>query len=306
MHIKEYSYDSVSGLCGIKAWQWLPDGEPIAVVQIHHGMAEHCKRYKNAINALTKMGYAVFMNDMINHGESNENENELGFFGNKNGYKNIIADARKLTEIAKNEYPNKKFIIAGHSMGSLVMRCYLNSYSDVDGAIFIGTSGVNNLAPISIVLTGFVSLFKGKKYRSNWLNNIGFSAYSKPFENRTTYDWGSRDAKSVDEYCADPKCGYIFSSRGFDDLARLAMQCNSKLWYKNVKEDLPILLMSGEMDPVGNYSKGVNEVYLKLINSNHKNVTKKIYKDARHEILNELNKEEVFEDINNWIKENVL
>lgn len=308
MKVKEYSYRSSSKLCEIKAWQWSPeDGNVKAVLQIHHGMAEHCGRYKNCIKAFTDMGYAVFMNDMINHGKSNSDKNDLGYFGEKNGYKNIIADAKTLMDIAKKEYPEKPYIISGHSMGSFVMRCFINEYSNCfDGAVFIGTSGSNPLAKVSIALTNIISALKGPRYKSQFLYKLGFSAYDKPFEKRTTYDWGTRDTASVDDYMADEYCGFLFSASGYQDLARLVMECNSKKWFENVKSDMPVLLISGSMDPVGNFGKGVKEVYDRLEKSGHTNAEMKLYPDARHEILNELNKEEVYEYIDNFITSKVL
>ena len=149
MKTKEYMYPSCTGNGEIKAWQWCPDDENVkAVIQMHHGMAEHCGRYKNFIKAFTDLGYAVFMNDMAGHGKSVKDGDTLGYFGDKDGAKNIIRDAGKLTEIAKQEYPDKKFIIGGHSMGSLIMRCYINEFGcdGIDGAMFIGTAGPTPLA----------------------------------------------------------------------------------------------------------------------------------------------------------------
>lgn len=309
MKTKAYSFPSKSGLCEIKAWQWSPDNsEDIkAVLQIHHGMAEHCGRYENCIKAFTDMGYAVFMNDMINHGKSNSDKEMLGYFGDDDGYKNIIADAKTLMDIAKREYPEKPYIISGHSMGSLVMRCFINEYGNCfDGAVFIGTSGSNPLAKASIALTNLVGAVKGKTYRSQMLQKIGFGAYDKPFEHRTSYDWGSRDQKTIDEYVADEYCGFTFSAMGYQDLAKLVMDCNSDEWYSNVHNQMPVLLISGSMDPVGNYTKGVQEIYDRLVATGHSNVDIKLYEDARHEILNELNKEEVYDYINNFIEKNVL
>lgn len=308
MKIKEYSYPSASGLCEIKAWQWGPDdGEVKAVIQMHHGMAEHCGRYRNWIKAFTDLGYAVFMNDMINHGKSNTDKAMLGHFGDKDGYKDIIKDAYHLTGIAKKEYPDKKFIIAGHSMGSMVMRTYINYYgNDFDGAIFIGTSGRNPIAKFGMGIMDTVGAFKGLKHKSQFINKLGFSAYDKPFEHRTHYDWGMRDTAQVDEYVADEYCGFLFSVAGYKDLSKLVIECNSDEWFKNVAKDMPVLLASGTMDPVGNYSKGVKEVYNRLIETGHINVTMKLYEDARHEILNELNKEEVYADLDNWIVKEVL
>lgn len=309
MKTKEYSYPSKSGLCEIKAWQWAPDNESDikAILQIHHGMAEHCGRYKNAINAFVNMGYAVFMNDMINHGKSNSDKAMLGHFGDKEGYKDIIRDAKALMDIAKAEYPDKKYIISGHSMGSLIMRCFINEYGNCfDGAVFIGTSGTNPLAGISIGLTNLIGAVKGKTYKSSLLQTLGFSAYDKPFEHRTHYDWGTRDTASVDDYQADEYCGFIFSAMGYQDLAKLCIDCNSKAWFDNVNKDMPILLISGSMDPVGNYEKGVKEVFGKLKATGHTNVDMKLYPEARHEILNELNKEDVYDYINNFIDKNII
>jgi alpha-beta hydrolase superfamily lysophospholipase len=308
MQVKEYTYKSASGLVDIKAWQWYNENKDVkAVIQMHHGMAEHSGRYKNFIKAFTDLGYAVFMNDMINHGKSNDDKSLLGYFGDKDGYKNIIRDAHTLSNIAKKEYPDKKFIIAGHSMGSLIMRSYINMFgNDFDGAIFIGTSGSNPVAKTGLVIIDTVGKVKGLEHKSPLINKIGFSAYDKPFEHRTSYDWGTRDTKSVDDYVADEYCGYLFSVAGYRDLSLLVMDCNSDDWFKNVAKDMPVLLTSGTMDPVGNYTKGVKEVYQRLLDTGHSNVTLKFYENARHEILNELNKEEVYSNINQWIEKNVL
>ncbi len=304
---KEYTYKSASGICGIKAWQFAPEGEVKAVIQMHHGMAEHTNRYRNFISAFTDRGYAIFINDMLGHGQSNDDKELLGYFGDKDGYKNILADAKALTDIAKKEYPDKKFIIAGHSMGSLIMRCYINEYgNDFDGAVFIGTAGPTPLAKAGVPIIKAVSAVKGKKHHSKLLNDISLGAYDKPFEHRTHYDWGIRDTNEVDEYVADPLCGFVFTTAGYMDLSQLTIQCNEDRWFNNVAKDKPVLLMSGDMDPVGDYGKGVTEVYRKLLETDHKNVTLKLYHEARHEILNELNKDEVYNDLEHWIEENVL
>ena len=304
---KEYTYKSASGICDIKAWQFAPEGEVKAVIQMHHGMAEHTNRYRNFISAFTDKGYAIFINDMLGHGQSNDDKDLLGYFGDKDGYKNIRADAKALTDIAKKEYPDKKFLIAGHSMGSLIMRCYINEYgNDFDGAVFIGTAGPTPIAKAGIPIMKVVAALKGKKHHSKFLNNISLGPYDKPFEHRTHYDWGMRDTKEVDEYVSDPLCGFLFTVAGFMDLSQLTIQCNEDRWFNNVAKDKPVLLMSGDMDPVGNYGKGVKEVYQKLLDTGHKNVTLKLYPEARHEILNEINKQEVYDDLDKWIKENVL
>jgi alpha-beta hydrolase superfamily lysophospholipase len=210
-------------------------------------------------------------------------------------------------DIAKSEYPDKKYIISGHSMGSLVMRCFINEYGNCfDGAVFIGTSGANPLAQISILLTSLVGAFNGKKYKSPFLYKTGFSAYDKPFEHRTNYDWGSRDKACVDDYVNDEYCGFMFTCVGYKDLAKLCIECNTDKWAENIKIEMPILLASGTMDPVGAYEKGVREVYDRLISTGHTNVEIKLYHNARHEILNEINKQEVYMDIDSFITQKVL
>lgn len=308
MKIKEYTYPSSSGICDIKAWQWMPDnGDVKAVIQMHHGMAEHSGRYAGFIKAFTQMGYAVFMNDMLGHGKSNNDRALLGYFGDRDGYLNIIRDAKQLTDIVKQEYPDKKFIIAGHSMGSLIMRCYINEYGcDFDGDVIIGTAGPTPLAKVGVPIIKMVGAIKGKKHHSPFLNKLSLGAYDKPFEHRTHYDWGMRDTAQVDEYVADPLCGFLFTAAGYADLAKLTVECNEDAWYANVRSDLPIFLMSGAMDPVGNFSAGVQKVYNKLVSTGHTKVNIKIYPEARHEILNELNKDEVYADLNAWIEEKVL
>lgn len=308
MITKEYTYKSASGICDIKAWKWAPDnGEVKAVIQMHHGMAEHVTRYKSFINAFVEKGYVIFMNDMLGHGESNNDPELLGYFGDTDGYKNILADAKTLTDIAKEEYPDAKFLIAGHSMGSLIMRCYINEFgNDFDGAIFIGTAGPTPIAKVGIPIMKAVAAIKGKKHHSQFLNDISLGAYDKPFEHRTHYDWGMRDTEEVDKYVADPLCGFLFTVAGYMDLSQLTIQCNEDKWFNNVSKDVPVLLTSGDMDPVGNYGKGVIEVYKKLLETDHNKASIKLYKDARHEILNEINKTEVYDDINKWIEENVL
>lgn len=309
MKTKEYMYPSCTGNGEIKAWQWCPDDENVkAVIQMHHGMAEHCGRYKNFIKAFTDLGYAVFMNDMAGHGNSVKDGDTLGYFGDKDGAKNIIRDAGKLTEIAKQEYPDKKFIIGGHSMGSLIMRCYINEFGcdGIDGAMFIGTAGPTPLAKAGKPIIKAVSAVKGKKHHSAFLNKISLGAYDKPFEHRTHYDWGISDSAQVDEYVADPLCGFAFTAKGYDDLADLTIACNEDFWFNNVAKDLPVILASGTMDPVGDYSNGVKAVYEKLLQTGHNNVTLKLYENKRHEILNEVNKDEVYSDLNKWIEEKVL
>lgn len=309
MKTKTYSFPSASSIATIHAWQWYPeDGEVKAVLQLHHGMAEHCGRYDGFIKAFTDMGYAVFMHDMLSHGESCGSMEEMGYFGEQDGYNYLIQDAKQLFDIAKGEYPDKKFIIAGHSMGSFIMRCFTARYPSAgyDAAIYVGTGGPNPLASVSIWITKILGALKGKKYRSKWLENTGFKGYNDRFEKRTPSDWLSRSQASVDDYIADKRCGFTFTVAAYNDLGHLLLESNSDAWYEKVPRSLPILFVSGAMDPVGNYSEGVKTVCAKLKSTGHTNVTALLYPDARHEILRELNSEQVYLDMDKFITDKVL
>lgn len=225
------------------------------------------------------MGYAVFMHDMLGHGQSCETPEDRGFFGDKDGYNALLQDVRRLYDIARGEYPDKKLVIAGHSMGSFIMRCFTARYPDLDyaAAIYVGTGGPNPLANISVAVTNVLGAVKGKRYRSKWLENTGFKGYNDHFEGRTSVDWLSRDTASVDDYVADDACGFTFTVAAYGDLGRLMLECGSKDWYARVPKDLPILFVSGQEDPVSNYGAGIRAVSDRLKATGHTRVQVLLY-----------------------------
>lgn len=308
MKIEEYRFQSATGVCEIVGNTYKPDGDACAVFVIHHGMAEHQERYRGFIDYLVSKGYAVYIHDMANHGKSNVDFDDTGYFGDKDGYKALVEDFRNSFEKAKSDYPEKKIIVMGHSMGSFIVRCFTAWYADAGfgGAVYMGTGGANPIAGIGDKLSAFLTKIKGKKYKSKTLDKMTFGAYSSKFEKRTSFDWLTRDKEIIDKYIADEYCGFLFSVQGMNDLVKLNIAANSEEWYSAVPKDLPILLISGAMDPVGNYSKGIRDIYQKLLATDHKEVTIKLYDNARHEILNELNKDEVMEDITSWADKIIL
>lgn len=304
MNIKEYSYPSATGVCDIAAKAYYPDdGSFDTVLVINHGMAEHQERYLGFIEFLTANGVAVFMHDMANHGKSNKEFADTGWFGEKDGYKGLIADLRTNVLKAKEENPGKKLIVMGHSMGSFICRMYTANHPEdgFDGAIYMGTGGPNPLAATGEKLAAVIGKVCGKKHKSKLLDKLSFSAYSKPFEHRTSFDWLTRDTAIVDKYIADPYCGFLFTTQGMIDLVKLNVLSNTDEWYATLSKELRILLISGAMDPVGDLSKGIEAVSAKLAETGHENVTTKLYPECRHEVLNELNKDEVMNDILAWI-----
>lgn len=308
MKTSEYTFKSATGVCNIYGCEYAPDNDDVsAVVVLHHGMAEHQGRYRDFIEYLVSRGYAVFMHDMANHGKSNQNFSETGYFGLKDGWKNLVRDLNTNFEKAKSAYPDKKMIVMGHSMGSFIVRCFTAWYADAgfDAAVYMGTGGSNPVAAVGDMLSAAVSKIKGAVYKSKMLDKLTFGTYNDKFEKRTKYDWLTRDKDVVDQYIADKYCGFLFSAQGMNDLIKLNISANSSDWYAKVPVDLPVLVISGAMDPVGNYAKGIKEVYDKLAATGHTKAENKLFPDARHELLNELNKDEVYAFLNDFIKKTI-
>lgn len=287
---KEFTFPSVSGLADIHCASYQPEnGEVKVVIQVAHGMAEHLERYEAFAENLCGRGFALYINDHLGHGASVKSDDELGFFGKEeNGWKFFVEDCHKLTEIAKRENPGKPYIFFGHSMGSFVARAYTLKYADeINGAVYCGTAGPNPAAGAGILVAKLVAKLKGDHYRSKLIDKMGFGTYNKKFEGRTAFDWLSRDQFQVDKYIADPYCGFLFTACGYRDLFSLLSFVSSDNWFGSLSKELPVLMISGAMDPVGEYSKGVETVYSKLKACGKKNIELKLYPDGRHEILNE-------------------
>lgn len=295
------SFQSASSLAKISYAKYIPvDGEVKAVLQIAHGMAEHKERYEKFADYLCSQNIAVYINDHLGHGESVASKEEKGYFGEM-GYKAMVEDVAKLTEIAKEDYPAIPYMVFGHSMGSFVIRSYLAKYGDlIDGAIICGTGGANPAAGIGIAITKLIAKCKGDHHKSKFVDNLAFGAYNKKFEGRTNFDWLTKDHDVVDAYIADEECGYLFTANGFIGLFSALKYANSKECYEKTP-NIPIMLISGKDDPVGNYGKGVTEVYEKLVASGHNKTTIHLYENARHEILNESDTfETVMKDISEF------
>lgn len=286
----EFTFKSVSGLADIHAASYVPENKADvkAVIQVAHGMAEHLERYEAFADALCENGIALYINDHLGHGQSISSKSELGYFGKKDGWKNFVEDCHQLLEIAKSEFPGVPVVFFGHSMGSFVARSFSAKYaSELAGAVFCGTSGPNPAASIAVGLTNAIAKIKGDHHRSKFIDKLAFGAYNSRFEKRTAFDWLSRDNDQVDKYIADELCGYLFTVYGYRDLFSLLSSVSTKEWFASYPKALPVLIISGSEDPVGEYSKGVQKVYDGLKNSGKSNVTMKLYQGARHEILNE-------------------
>lgn len=301
---KEYSVPSKSGIGDVFARCWAPENSVKAVFQIVHGMAEHGERYEDFANYLCSKGFAVLVNDHIGHGKSVNKDDALGYFGESDGWDAFVEDARAFTELIKKEYPGTPIIFFGHSMGSFVAREYISRYGNdeaIKGAVICGTSGKNPAAAIAIKLADAIIKAKGSRHYSKFIDKMAFGPYnSKISKPRTKFDWLTSDDTIVDKYIADKYCGFLFTAAGYKDLFSVLNKVSGKDWFCSVPKDLPLLITSGDADPVGAYGKGVTQVYNDLKAQNVSDVTLKLYKGMRHEILNEKERATVYKDIANW------
>lgn len=303
----EFTFPSVSSLADIHACSYKPEGEIVAAVQIAHGMAEHLERYENFANVLCQNGFAVYINDHLGHGQSVSSKDELGYFGEKEGWKNFVEDCHELTKIAKAENPDVPLFFFGHSMGSFVARAYSLKYADeIKGAVYCGTAGPNPASGVGASLASLIAKVKGTHHRSTLIDKIAFGTYNNKTEKRTSFDWLSRDNDQVDKYIADEYCGFLFTAYGYRDTMELLGFVSSESWFSKLSKELPVLIISGDMDPVGEYGKGIDKVYNALVQNGKENVQKILYPGARHEILNESQcVDKVCSDVINWIKINL-
>lgn len=297
------TYRSYNDLADIKAKMFIPDNKPIAILQIAHGMVEFFDRYEDFANYLCLKGFLVVGNDHLGHGDSVNSKDEWGYFG-EDGNKTLIEDMYKLTSLTKQKYPDIPYFLLGHSMGSFYARQYLFEYgSNLNGAIIMGT-GLEDLMVVKagMLMCSLLAKFKGWKYRSSFVNNIAFGSYNKKFEpSRTKMDWLSKDENIVDWYINEPRCTFMFTLNGYYNMFKGISRLHDKSLLNNVPKDLPILFVSGKDDPVGAFGKGVEKSANTLKDVGVKNIDIKLYENDRHEILNELDRQVVYEDIYNWL-----
>lgn len=291
------TFPSTSGLCDIHFYIYTPD-RPKAAVMLSHGMCEYLERYEEFARFLCENDIALCGNDHLGHGNSISDMDMLGYFGHSRGYVYMTRDLHRMKRVMEKLFPNVPHFLLGHSMGSFLARIYFSKYSDrFDGAIFMGTAGgVVGSAPLRRVLE-LLSRNHGERYRHRFGTRVVFGAFNLRTENRRTRnDWLSRDDAEVDRYNADPKCNFIFTIAGYRDMLNALLCCNSEPVIENTPTDIPILLMSGGMDPIGEYGQGVRAAFEKYADHGC-DINIRIYREARHELLHELNRREVMEDI---------
>ena len=301
---KDFYFNSSTGKNKIHARMCVPDAEPRAIVQIIHGIAEYIDRYDEFMSFLADNGIIAVGTDHLGHGKSIESEEQTGFFAYDNGWDYVVRDEEVLRLAMHENYPELPIIVFGHSMGSFMARTLLIRYPDAFNAAIISGTGNQGAALVNggLFMGNLVTGLKGAHHYSKFLNNLAFGSYNKIYDNpKTEYDWLSRDEANVQKYIDDPLCGFIPSCSLFRDMMTGVKFITNKKNLTAMNKDMPVYFMSGDMDPVGECGKGVQKAYNNFLEAGMKDVSIKLYPGGRHEMLNEVNKDEVYTDILAWL-----
>ena len=281
-----------------------PDGPVRAVVQLSHGMVEFIDRYKPLAESLAAQGIAVIGNDHLGHGGSIRTKADYGYFAQPDGNRVVLDDLHRMTEFAKQRWPGVPYFLLGHSMGSFYARQYLCEWgSELEGAIILGT-GFQPKALVQLakgICRVQAALF-GWQHRSKLVEQLSFAGYNNGLEGRTTHDWLNRDAAEVDKYLADERCTFTFTVNAYYSMFSGILRLHDPAFVAQVPKDLPLLFLAGDADPVGERGKGVERAVQSLRDAGVRNIEVKFYPGARHELLVETNRQEVFADIAGWIE----
>ena len=303
----EFQYDS-RGAGKIQAYQWMPEAEPTAVIQIVHGITDHAERYDQVARYLNRKGYLVVAEDHMGHGKTASLGSTKGYFDG--GWEAAVEDVCQLMHQTREQYPDLPYILLGQSMGSFLVRTILCKYPDmgISGAVLCGTAWM----PDAVVKSGkaaaeAVCLLRGERNPSPLLRKLMFGGYNRRVERRrTSHDWLTRDSVIVDAYVADPMCNFPASAGLVRDMLGGILYNQNAEHLARMRKDLPVLFIAGGDDPVGNYGQGVRASAEAFQSAGMEQVEVRIYPLGRHEMLNEINRAEVFRTVNIWIREYFL
>ena len=289
---------------GTHAWVrcWRPDTPARATLQIIHGMAEHGARYERLAAALTAEGYAVYAQDLPGHGPRAETR---GHFADRRGWRVAVSSIRDVQRVAQREHSGKPLFMLGHSMGSFLLQHYVaDSGSSLAGAIFSATSGdLGALRPVGLGLIRLEAALYGRRHPSALGEALSFKAFNRPFQPaRTKFDWLSRDPAEVDKYAADPHCGFRCSTGLWIDLLAAVEQLTLPNRLRRVPKTLPVLMISGSEDPASKGERGPRALERHYLQVGLRDVTVKVYPDARHELFNDTCRDEVTKDLLRWLE----
>lgn len=285
--------------------KWFGVEKPKGVLFIAHGMAEHSKRYDAFARFCNDLDLLVIANDHRGHGRTGEKAQLMGYFAPQDGFERAVDDLYEIILSVKAELPRLPVFIMGHSMGSFLVRRYVQRYGDtVQAAIFMGSAGKPGPELQIAKLIARLQMIKSPTKPSKLLDKMSFGGYNKAFKNtKTAFDWLSRDEAEVQKYIEDPQCGFVCSSGFFYDLFYGLEIIHKSAEIDKMPKELPLLVINGGSDPVG--GSGVKTFVEQLKKHGVERVTSILYPGARHEILNETNRTEVMEDVGAWLLKHV-
>lgn len=302
---KDFSFLSCDCTTRIHGICWKPEGEIKGILQIAHGMVEYIARYDEFARYLCDRGYMVIGHDHLGHGESVKDVSCLGFFHETKGNEFVIGDMHKVRKMVTKEYPDVPYLMMGHSMGSFLLRQYISLYGEgLCGVIVMGTGDI----PAPLLKAGqmvcrTIASVKGWKYRSKLVDKMGVGGYNKKFEpSDSNIDWLTSDDELRAMYDKDPLCGYMFTVNGYYHMFRGIETLTKPQTMEQIPKTLPVLFIAGEQDPVGDFGKSVVKVFNKYKDNGMQDVSLKLYPEGRHEVLNERNRQEVYDDLYQWIE----
>lgn len=302
----EFYFPSKDGNTEIHTIEWKPEGDIRAVLQICHGMVEYVNRYDEFAQYLCSQGIYVVGNDHLGHGKSVQCKSEYGFFDQKYGNACVLGDIHTLRNRIMKKYPDVPYFMLGHSMGSILLRQYMQMYGD--GLAGVILTGVVAEQPKECLRFGkrlcrLYAAFKGWHYRSKTVDKLVMGSFNKKFKPaRTRADWVTSDPQKLEEYISDPLCSFMFTVNAYYHLFAGMLQMEKKEGVFMIPKSLPILLAAGAEDPAGQRGKGVRKIYEKYKAAEIKDVTLRLYAGDRHEILNETDRQQVYKDLKEWME----
>ena len=301
MHPQDFRIGASDGTA-LRVLHWPTEAAPKALLMIAHGMAEHAERYARLAEALTAAGYGVYALDQRGHGRTAE-QGMLGHYADADGWNKVVGDLATLNHHIRKQHPQAPIFLLGHSMGSYIGMAYLMQHScSLQGAILSGS----NYQPLPVyqaasLITRFERWRLGPTGRSRLIDFLSFGSFNKAFKpNRTGFDWLSRDPAEVDKYVTDPLCGFVCTTQLWCDLMGGLQQITPVENLAQIDADLPLLVIGGDHDPVSQ-GKRLGDLAGALRTAGLHNVELKIYPEARHELLNESNRDEVTTYLRDWL-----
>jgi alpha-beta hydrolase superfamily lysophospholipase len=305
---ENFSFLSADGKTKIHAVKWIPEqGGFHAILQITHGMIEYIERYRPFAQFLTEHGFLVVGHDHLGHGQSVSTQEDWGYVGLPKPSDLMVADMHKLRTLIQAEYPDQPYFMLGHSMGSYMLRKYLTIHNEnISGAIIMGTGMVSDaVTRFGMLTANILKTFHGWHYRSRFLASGSFGKPYRRFDltgRDTANSWLTKDEDIVKSYYAEPQCTFMFTVNGYMALFEAVYYDGQPKNAAKLPKKLPLFLVSGEDDPVGDFGRGVRKVYQMYKAAGVEDITCRLYKDDRHEILNELDRDSVYADLLAWME----